>query len=116
MLGAMTVNVYSQFFSAECEYNGVRRRAALVSLCSDSEQGHITYSASVTFFPHVDDEDYAVSYDAFQSQVLYEGKGRRSKKKETVFLEGLHPVIDGLSGQIGAKVFWDKPLRPESRG
>ena len=86
------MNVYSRYFSAECEYNGVRRRAALVSLCSDSEQGHITYSASVTFFPHVDDEDYAVSYDAFQSQVLYEG------------------------GQIGAKVFWDKPLRPESRG
>ncbi len=112
----MTVNVYSRYFSAECEYGGVRRRAALITLCSDSEQGHITYSASVTFFPHVDDEDFAVSYDAARTQVLYEGKGRRSKKKEEGFLEGLQPVIDGLSGQLGARVFWDKPLRPERRG
>ena len=112
----MTIDVYSQYFSAECEYGGVRRRAALVTLTSDSEQGHITYTAGVTFFPHVDDEDFAVSYDAMQSQVLYEGKGRRSKKKEESFMESLHPVIDSLAAKLGAKVFWDKALGPERRG
>ena len=112
----MTIDVYSQYFSAECEYGGVRRRAALVTLTSDSEQGHITYTAGVTFFPHVDDEDFAVSYDAMQSQVLYEGKGRRSKKKEESFMESLHPVIDSLADKLGAKVFWDKALGPERRG
>ena len=107
----MTVNVYSRYFSAECEYGGVRRRAALVTLCSDSEQGHITYSASVTFFPHVDDEDFAVSYDAARTQVLYEGKGRRSKKREqTKFMPSLHEHANELAASLNGTIDWECPL------
>ena len=112
----MTTDVYSQYFSAECEYDGVRRRAALVTLTADSEQGHISYTAGVTFFPHVDDEDFAVSYDAARSQVLYEGTGRRSKKREEALLGGLHPAVDALAAALNATVLWDRPLRPERRG
>ena len=112
----MTIDVYAQYFSAECTYNGTERRAAIVSLTSDSEQGHITYTASASFFPHKSDDDFAVSYDACVSQVLYEGKGRRSKKKEAAFLAELHPVIDALAAKLGARVHWDKALREARLG
>lgn len=46
-----TINVYEQYFAADCMYNGIRRRAALVALISDSNTGMITYEAAVTFFP-----------------------------------------------------------------
>ena len=82
-----TINVYEQYFAADCTYNGIRRRAALVALISDSNAGMITYEASVTFFPHRDEEDYAVSYDACFVKELYHATGRRSKKREKEFLE-----------------------------
>lgn len=112
----MTVNVYEQYFEAEATFSGVRRRAALVMLVSDSEAGHVRYEANVTFFPHENDEDYAVSYDAIFGKVLYEGKGRRSKKKEQIFLETFRQEIDALSAEAGGKVFWDRPLREARRG
>ena len=82
-----TINVYEQYFAADLVANDVPRRAALVMLISDSEAGQIRYEAAVTFFPHNDEEDYAVSYDAYFSKVLYEAKGRRSKKREQALLE-----------------------------
>lgn len=112
----MTVNVYEQYFEAEATVNEVERRGALVMLISDSEQGHITYKAAVTFFPHRDEEDFAVSYDAYEEEVLYEGKGRRSKKREGKFLESFRDVIDRLAEQTEGVVYWDKPLAPERRG
>ena len=54
------VNVYEQYFSAKAEYNSIPRHAALVMLIADSEAGNIRYEAAVTFFPHNDEEDYAV--------------------------------------------------------
>lgn len=105
------INVYEQYFEASAVFNEVERHAAKVFLISDSEAGEIRYEAAVTFFPHNDEEDYAVSYDAYFSKVLYEGKGRRSKKKEQEFMEQLHDVIDSLSEKEGAEVFWDRPLR-----
>ena len=112
----MTVNVYEQYFQAEHEANGVARRAALTALTADSQAGHIRYEISVTFFPHRDEEDYAVSYDAYFSKVLFEGKGRRSKKREAELLENFRAVIDELAAEQGGKVFWDEPLREERRG
>jgi hypothetical protein len=112
----MVINVYEQYFAAECEFNGVKRRAALVVLTSDSEAGNIRYEAAVTFFPHRDEEDFAVSYDAYFSRVLYEGKGRRSKKREAELLEGFRAVIDELAAEQGGKVFWDEPLRDARLG
>ena len=112
----MTTDVYTQYFEANCTYNGVERRAALVSLTADSEQGHIVYTAGVAFFPHRDEEDFAVSYDAFASKVLFDGSGRRSKKREAAFLEELHSVIDECASSINASVHWETPLRPARLG
>ncbi len=112
----MVINVYEQYFMAELRFNEVERRAALVMLVSDSEAGQIKYEAAATFFPHRDDEDYAVSYDAYFSKVLFEGKGRRSKKREAEFMENFRAAIDELAAEQGGKVFWDKPLREERRG
>ena len=107
----MVINVYEQYFEAELIYNDVERRAALVMLIADSEAGQIKYEAAATFFPHRDEEDYAVSYDAYFSKVLFEGKGRRSKKREAQLLEDFRAVIDELVAEQGGQVFWDKPLR-----
>ena len=105
-----TVNVYRQFFAADCCANGVGRRGALVLLIADSTAGQIRYEAAVSFFPHRDEEDYAVSYDAFAETVLYEGKGRRSKKREAALLEKLQAAVDEASAPLDAQVFWDRPL------
>ena len=106
------INVYEQFFTAECTANGVPRHAALVMLISTSEEGQIRYEAAVTFFPHNDEEDFAVSYDAYFSTVLYEGKGRRSKKRESKLLEGFREAVDALlkEADASAEVYWDQPL------
>ena len=110
------VNVYEQYYSADLEFNGVPRHAALVMLIATSEEGQIKYEAAVTFFPHRDEEDYAVSYDAYFSKVLYEAKGRRSKKREEALLQEFQQHIDELAQEAGGIVYWDKPLREERRG
>ena len=112
----MVINVYEQYFEAEAAFQGVERKGALVFLISDSENGEITYTAAVTFFPHRDEEDYGVSYDAYFEKILYSGKGRRSKKREAAYLEELSSIIDELSKENHAKVFWEKPLREARRG
>ena len=112
----MVVNVYEQYFKADAVFSGVPRKGALVALISDSEAGAITYKAAVTFFPHRDEEDFAVSYDAYFEKELYSGKGRRSKKKEAEYLEGLRETIDRIAGANGALVLWEEPLREERRG
>ena len=112
----MTVNVYEQYFGADLVANGVERRGALVMLVADSEAGHIRYEAAVTFFPHRDEEDFAVSYDAYFSSVLFDGPGRRSKKREEKLLAGLRVEIDALAAQAGGAVHWDRPLREARRG
>ena len=58
------VDIYKQYFSAECTFNGVKRRGAVVWLNAESDSGIIRYEVGVTFFPHKDDEDFAISYDA----------------------------------------------------
>ena len=109
----MTINVYERYYAAEAEFNGVPRHGALVMLIADSDAGNIRYEAAVTFFPHNDEEDYAVSYDAYLSKVLYKAKGRRSKKREHSLLETLTSEIDQLAETIGGKVLWEQPLREE---
>lgn len=112
----MTINVYEQYFAAQAEYNGVPRHAALVILIADSEAGQIRYEAAVTFFPHNDEEDFAISYDAYFSQVLYENKGRRSKKREQALMEELRDHIDEVAKEAGGVVHWDQPLREAKFG
>ena len=96
------INVYQQFFAAEGTFSGVARHAASILLISISEAGHIRYEAAVTFFPHNDPEDYAISYDAYFS-------------KEQL-LGTLREEVDALAAEAGAKVFWDQPLTEPCRG
>ncbi len=112
----MTINVYEQYFEADLMAGGVQRRGALVMLIADSEAGHIRYEAAVTFFPHGEENDFAVSYDAYHSAVLFDHPGRRSKKREEKLLAGLRAEIDALAAQAGGTVFWDRPLREARRG
>jgi hypothetical protein len=107
----MTINVYEQYFAADIVANGVQRHAALVMLIADSEAGQIRYEAAVTFFPHNDEEDFAVSYDAYFSKVLFDAKGRRSKKREQTLMVELHGHIDELAREAKGMVHWDQPLR-----
>ena len=112
----MVINVYERYYKANAVFSGVQRNGALVILTSDSEAGFIRYTAAVTFFPHVNEEDFAVSYDAYFEQELYSGKGRRSKKKEAAFLDLLQETVGQLAAEHGAVVKWEEPLAPERRG
>ena len=112
----MTTNVYEQYFGAQCTFNGVERHGALVMLISHSDHGTIRYEAAVTFFPHNDPTDFAVSYDAYVSQVLFEAPGRRSRKREKTLMEALRPTIDDLAATIAATVNWALPLREARMG
>ena len=112
----MTVDVYRQYFSAKAVCSGVERRAALVALTADSSGGVVTYEASVCFFPHRDEEDFAVSYDACAVRRLFHAKGRRSKKREKAFLEGFRACADALAAGLGGEVYWDQPLRDATYG
>ena len=111
-----TINVYEQYFAADCVANSINRHGALVMLIVTSEDGSVRYEAAVTFFPHIDENDFAVSYDAYYSDVLYEASGRRSKKREATLLETLREDIDALAKQAGGTVYWDRPLREARRG
>ena len=111
-----TVNVYEQYFEASGVFNGVERRAASVMLISDSEAGSIRYEVAVSFFPHHAPDDFAVSYDAYFSKVVYEAKGRRSKKREAELMETLRDAADALAAEQNAAIDWDKPLIEARRG
>ena len=105
------IDIYSQYFHAYRHIDADVRKAALVKLTATSEEGSITYEASVTFFPFRDPEDFAVSYDVYLSKVLYSKKGRRSRKREEALMKELYTHLDELSQQLGGQVFWAKPLR-----
>ena len=57
-----------------------------------------------------------MSYDAYFSAVLFDGPGRRSKKREEKLLVGLPGEIDALAQAAGGAVHWDRPLREARRG
>lgn len=105
-----TIDVYLQYFAAECEFAGVPRKGAAVRLTAESDAGSIRYTVSVSFFPHADAEDFAISYDAYAERELYDGKGRRSKKREQGYLESLHAEADAAAETLGGKILWAQPL------
>ena len=111
-----TINVYERYFEAEGVFNGVERKGVNVLLISDSEAGHIRYEVAVSFFPHVSEDDFAVSYDAYFSKVVFEAPGRRSKKREQQFMEIIQEEADSLADEANGKIFWDKPLIEVRRG
>jgi len=111
-----TINVYSRYFEGDAVHNGVKRNGVAVWLVSDSENGSIRYEVQVSFFPHNDPEDMAVSYDAFASKVVFEAPGRRSRKREEFLLSSLKEEADSLASSLGGTIFWDRPLIDERRG
>ena len=110
------IDVYRQYFSAQCVCNGVERKGVLASLTATSEGGEIRYEVTLTFFPHREPEDFAVSYDACVTKTIYQAKGRRSKKREAVYLEEFRTHADALALEIGGIVDWDQPLREAQLG
>ena len=112
----MVTDVFEQYYRAECVFNEVERRAALVKLTADSEAGNIRYTVSVSFFPHTDEEDFAVSYDAYAEKEVFSGKGRRSKKREAGLLESLRESADAAAAELDGNIFWDEPLREARLG
>lgn len=112
----MEINVYSQYFKAQASFSGVERRGAHVLLISNSEAGMISYKVAVSFFPHRDPEDFAISYDAYFEKELFNAQGRRSKKREAAFLDSLRSEIDALAAEHGASVDWEHPLNEARMG
>ena len=104
------IDVYKQYFAAECEYNGRARHAASVTLTATSDAGEIFYEIGVSFFPHDEPTDFAVSYDACASREIYRARGRRAKRREAEFLAALRPQIDELAAGLGGTVDWERPL------
>lgn len=111
-----TIDVYKQYFSAECTYNGVDRKGVTVWLTAESESGIIRYEVGVSFFPHKDEEDFAISYDACTLKELLRTEGRRSKKRDEVCLAQLQTVADEIAASMNGKIHWDKPLRDAQYG
>ena len=110
------IDVYEQYFAAQCVANGRPRHGARVCLTATSDAGQIRYEWQVTFFPHDDEEDFAVSYDAVVSRTVYEGKGRRSKKRDAALLQEKETVVNELAGELEGEIFWDRPLREARLG
>lgn len=105
-----SIDVYRQYFAAECEFAGVPRKAVVVRLTAESDAGSIRYTVGISFFPHTDAEDYAISYDACAESELFAGKGRRSKKREQGYLEAFRAAADALAASLGGRIFWEQPL------
>ena len=110
------IDVYEQYFEADYEFNGVKRKAAVVKLTATSDSGMIKYANSVSFFPHRDEEDFAISYDAYEERTLHEAKGRRSRKLDQLYYSQIRELTDAICKEIGAEIYWDKPLIEERRG
>ncbi len=104
-------DVYKQYFSAECIFNGVERHGAVVWLNAESDSGMIRYEVGITFFPYKDPEDFSVSYDACVSKELLRTKGRRTKKRDELYLSQVRTVADELAESLNGVIRWDEPLR-----
>lgn len=105
------IDVYKQYFKGNCIYNNVQRNGVVVTLTATSDAGMICYDVQISFFPHVDEYDYAISYDACIQKNIYSDKGRRSKKKEVVYLEEIKIHADELATGLNGTICWNEPLR-----
>ena len=112
----MNIDVYKQYFSASCTYNEVERRGASVWLNVESECGNVRYEVGVSFFPHVDEEDFAISYDACSSKELISTKGRRSKKRDEQCLAQIQAAANEIAASFNGTMCWDKPLTEAQDG
>ena len=110
------IDIYKQYFRANCIFNDIPRRGAVVCLTSTSEDGNIKYEVSVSFFPYREQEDFAITGDAYAVREIYSKRGRRSRKREAIFLEELPAQVDELAASLGGAVLWDEPLTEARMG
>ena len=110
------IDIYKQYFLAECTFDGVERHGAVVWLNAESDSGIIRYEIGVSFFPHRDDEDFAISYDACILKELLRTQGRRSKKRDQQYLAQVRTVADEIATSLNGTIHWDKPLREAQYG
>ena len=105
------LDVYSQYFHAMADLNGIKRRAAIVklTLLKDTE-GICCYQISASLMPFEDEEDFRVPEDARFEKIVFDGKKRRMKKKEAELLETIREDIRALLPE-DAEIFFDRPLR-----
>lgn len=111
-----TIDVYRQYFSAECTFNGVERHGAAVWLTAESDSGTIRYEVGVTFFPYRNAEDFAISYDACALKELLCTQGRRSKKRDEQYLAQVQTAADEVAASMQGIIHWDKPLNEAQYG
>ena len=112
----MSIDVYKQYLSASCTFNEVERRGALVWLNVESAGGNVRYEVGVSFFPHRDEEDFAISYDACATKELINEKGRRSKKRDKQCLEQVKDIANEIASTFNGTIYWDKPLNEAQYG
>lgn len=105
-----TIDIYQQYYKAECEFSGILRHGASVIVTAESDSGYIQYTVSVNFFPHTDEDDFGITYDAIKTVTVYEGKGRRSRKREEELLSKLHETAEALADEMNGRIMWDQPL------
>ena len=72
------IDVFTCYYGATASVNDRDRHAAVVKLTATSDAGMITYEYSVSFFPHDDPEDFAISYDACVNEVRFLLKKEKS--------------------------------------
>lgn len=106
------IDVYEQYFAADCMYNDMLRKAVIVTLMATSDEGNVKYEVNLNFFPYTDPTDFVETFDAFGNKELYSAKGRRSKKREVKFLEEIKTHADEVASGMGGIIYWDKPLGP----
>ena len=104
------IDVYEQYFKADCMAGTVQRNGAVVKLTATSDAGTIKYEVTVSFFPHEDETDFGISYDACDSITIFEGKGRRSKKREQEYLPEVRGHADAIAEKLGGTIDWESPL------
>ncbi len=112
----MSIDVYKQYFSASCTFNEVERRGAAVWLNVDSCGGNVRYEVGVSFFPHVNEEDFAISYDACDLKELISTKGRRSKKRDEQCLAQIQAAANEIAASFNGTIYWDQPLNEAQYG
>ena len=89
-----TIDVFACYYEASASVNGRDRHAAAVKLTATSA------------------EDFAISYDAYESETVFRGKGRRTKKRDAEYLETetLRAHADALAAKFDGTINWEKPL------
>ncbi len=104
------IDIYKQYFSASCVYDEIERKGVVVTCTATSDCGMIGYEVAVNFFPHREEDDFSITYDAYLSKQIYYGKGRRSKKREMQLLSSIQEEANELASQLKGVIDWEKAL------